>query len=107
MQKLILTGSHSYFVDSVNEMLQEGWKVVPGTQYITSLRSGEMESGAPMYQWSYSIALEKEDETTKAEHDKKQDEVAKWTDTHYNSYQGLVPSGCRRATRNIDWKEVE
>jgi len=60
-------------------MLEGGWKVVPGTQYTVSLITG-VENGVPVYELFYSIVLVKEDEAarTKAEHDRKQDEVAKW-----------------------------
>lgn len=82
MQKLIQKRSHAQFLSRVNELLEADWKVVPGTQYTVSCLT-EIVNGVPEYEIIYSMVLEKEDEITKAErvkaeNDKIQDEVAQW-----------------------------
>lgn len=82
MQKLIQKGSHAKFLHRINEELTSGWKVVPGTQYTVSCLT-RVVNEIPEYEIIYSMVLEKEDEITKtervkAENDKIQDEVARW-----------------------------
>lgn len=49
MQQIVIESNRQRFTDAVNEHLMAGWRVVPGTMFVTAIKSVPFPNTPPIY----------------------------------------------------------